>query len=474
MATITRRVKNPDPVPPPPPIKPLPPKPTKPAPVAPEPDPANEPTATTPAGTVKTRMPWGSITLDWSAITRYDDIVHREADPVGWPIERVRGHIVIESQGDPKAVQRNASNGWSYGLMQVVPYGVGWAGWNALVKQKAGLPRNASREQVVETLFDPAINIAVGVAILESLYQQYGTLDRASSAFFLGNPDWQGADTVNGNTGVAYQRAITGLITEQRGIQPAPVVTDLLGSVMGGKPYTIFQEFGVSSGNGLYGYGVGHGLNGSQHTGIDFGGTFGDPLYTPIDGIVVCAGTGVGTGAHGSSCAAFNDYMGHKTGRVEVMTHDGTKSLIFGHSSDAYVRVGQSVKAGDRVASIGGMNGWHCHLEARTWSGGDYMIRDPRSVFAGGVTPTQYAERVPIVQPDEEPPYWVVRVTADELPVLQRGDKDAPEVAEPLKKGETFFASYKLPGTDGSGYWVSTRLGRVPVKGTEEVEVVVA
>src|SRR5215207_5915193 len=104
----------------------------------------------TPAGPVKTHSPQGGrFGIDWGEITRYDLFIHTAADPVGWPIERVRGHIVIESQGDPKAVQRNARNGWSYGLMQVVPYGVGWAGWNTLVKEIADLPQSASKEQVV-------------------------------------------------------------------------------------------------------------------------------------------------------------------------------------------------------------------------------------------------------------------------------------------------------------------------------------
>ena len=39
--------------------------------------------------------------------------------------------------------------------------------------------------------------------------------DRASSKFFLGNPTWTGADTVNGNTGPKYRASLNGLIAEQ-------------------------------------------------------------------------------------------------------------------------------------------------------------------------------------------------------------------------------------------------------------------
>ncbi len=150
-----------------------------------------------PTGAIKT----AGVAGRWEAITRYDAFIREAADPVGWPMARVRAVIAIESAGDPRAMQRNPSNGDSFGLMQVVPYGNGWEGWHALVREKAGLPSNASRQRVIEALYDPRINIAVGVAILEGFYQHYGTLDRANSAFFLGNPFWDGEDTVNGNSG---------------------------------------------------------------------------------------------------------------------------------------------------------------------------------------------------------------------------------------------------------------------------------
>lgn len=469
MARVTSRPKKPNPVPPPAPIKPKPPV-EIPPPTGPPLIEGEIPTLITPRGKVETAMPWGPIDLAWNKITKYDDIIVTETVPVGWPVERVRGHIVVESQGDPLAVQKNDSNGWSYGLMQVVPYGVGWSGWHTLVRQKAGLPTNAPRQDVIDALYDPKINIAVGVAILESLYQQYGSLDRASSAFFLGNPDWQGQDTVNGNTGVAYQRCIGELIEEQRGVShPKPPAKNLLTQILGGRPYTIFQEFAAYGGPDMYGYGVGHGLDGAQHTGIDFGGTFGDPLHTPCDGIVVCQGTNWGAGAHASGCVAFGDVMGHKTGRVEIMTHDNTKSLIFGHSSDAFVTVGQRVTAGQKVASIGGMNGWHCHLEARTWSGGDYMIRDPRAVFGGaGSGGVSYAERVPIPQPADFDRLARVVATVKGVPVLQRADTDAAEVRKPLEKGEEFEAAYQvISDRDGSIWWITSLGSRVPVTGTE-------
>jgi hypothetical protein len=173
-----------------------------------------------PTGTIQT----AGVTGRWEDITPYDALVHEVADPVGWPIIRVRSTIAIESAGDPRAMQRNASNGDSHGLLQVVPFGVGWEGWHELVRQKAGLPRNAGRQQVIDALYRPEINIPVGVAILEGFYQQYGTLDRANSAFFLGNPFWEGEDTVNGNSGDWYRETLHALIVEQEAFAPPDVI----------------------------------------------------------------------------------------------------------------------------------------------------------------------------------------------------------------------------------------------------------
>jgi len=136
--------------------------------------------------------PWGngSFGVDWEAVTQYDDFIREAAVPVGWPIERVRAHIMIESQGAPEPIEQSSSDRLSYGLMQVVPYGVGWEGWQALVKEKAGLPANAPEQKVRQALMEPRINILVGVAILEMYYVKCGTLDGASSFFFTMTCNW--------------------------------------------------------------------------------------------------------------------------------------------------------------------------------------------------------------------------------------------------------------------------------------------
>ena len=427
----------------------------------------------TPTGPIATP----GIDGDWDDITRYDAFIRAAADPVGWPMARVRATIAIESAGDPSAVQRNVSNGDSYGLMQIVPYGVGWDGWHELVKEKAGLPDNASRRRVIDALYDPATNIAVGVAILEQFYQQHGSLDAASSAFFTGNPTWAGpGDSVNRNTPAWYRATLNALMAEQARFG------DVLERLFGGRVYDISAGYGqlvTWSCPGCYDYQAAYGLDTQHHYAYDVAARAGDgaPLYAPIAGTVVCAGTGVGGGAWGTGCAAFdrlNNYGGSVSGtghgRLELLHEDGDRSLIIGHVLSSRVRVGDRVAPGDLIGYQGGMNGSHVHLEGR-YAGGT-RIGDPRVLFpgaeAGGTTPAPApkADRLPIPQPEEFETSVTVTVVADELPVLQRADESGAVVADPLVKGDTFEAVYQVVGNDGRIYWVSKFSGRVPVEGT--------
>lgn len=414
--------------------------------------------------------------LDWSAITKYDDYIREAAEPVGWPVERVRGHIVIESRGDPHAVQRNATNGDSFGLLQVVPYGIGWEGWHELVKEKAGLSRGASRNQVNVALYDPRINIAVGVAILESFYVQHGTLDRASSAFFTGTPNWGGSDTVNGTTGRQYRDTLNALIREQQAFLPQ----DPIAVIMGGPNYNTFFGFNKLGGDPtFYDYGAGHGLDGDAHTGYDIQTKLGQVMYTPDAGTVTCVGTDRGPGSWQTGCGAFRDYFGKGAGRIEVMLDCGV-SLILGHCSESLVTIGQRVKAGDPIAKAGGMVSLHVHLETRiwNWNNGTYWITDPYTTLVEAldgrvITPAPtYDERINIPQPAEfidTLDYWTVEAVVDGVKVLQSTAPGAPEVGEPLKKGEVFHAPYITYGQDGRPWWITTLRSRISLAGTRQI-----
>jgi murein DD-endopeptidase MepM/ murein hydrolase activator NlpD len=435
-------------------------------------------TLTFPNGPVQTKAPWGAFGIEWDVIEQYASFIEKAAQEFGVEPSRIAAHIVIESQGEARAAQHNPSNGDSYGLMQIVSYGVGWAGWHVLVAQIAALPESAQPKEIRQALYDPLTNIRVGTSILRDFFNQHGSWDRASSAFFLGNPDWRGADTVNGNTGQKYKQALMGLMSELAA--PAdgePVAQDLIALVMGTPNYNLTFDWAAYGGPDFYEYGAGHSheLDGSNHTGLDIVAAFDAPLNAVFDGLVVCGATGWGGGAWSTGCAAFGDPMGGGAGRIEVLHTDGQRSLIYGHCHRSLVEPGQTVKAGQQIATIGGMNGaWHVHLEARQKRGtsGDYTIHDPRILFADLTGYVPKVERLDIPQPTEFERTWTVSVTSPNTPVLQRADPNASPVAEPLAVGEQFEAAYlTISDSTGEPYWISKARGRVPARNTNLAEV---
>jgi murein DD-endopeptidase MepM/ murein hydrolase activator NlpD len=182
-----------------------------------------------------------------------------------------------------------------------------------------------------------------------------------------------------------------------------PTWRQQLDVMFGPGKWSITQGWAVDSGAADYSYGAGHGLNGHQHTGLDVGLAYGTKMYAPAAATVVCGGTGVGAGAHGLSCDAFNDWgdgdgSGAKkgVGRIELLFDTG-ESLIYGHSRTSTVKPGDRVTRGQLIGTSGGMNGAHAHLEARRFAGGTYHLFDPK----------QLLESLPIgaTQPEpEEPP----------------------------------------------------------------------
>lgn len=129
-------------------------------------------------------------------------------------------------------------------------------------------------------------------------------------------------------------------------------------------------------GNGLYGYGTDYGLNGTGHTGIDIFGPRGTNVFTPVSGTVRCAKT------DDIECFAFNSYKQNPgnpdacttftpleqfrdgAGLIEIKL-DNDDVLILGHMLTSDVQVGQRVTAGQKVGTIGCMNGHHVHVEYR-------------------------------------------------------------------------------------------------------------
>jgi len=134
-------------------------------------------------------------------------------------------------------------------------------------------------------------------------------------------------------------------------------------------------DFGVSSGNGLYGYGTSYGLNGSQHTGMDVPQPLGSSLYAPGDAIVVCVG------------CWRNDHITGGVGRIELEMPDGAR-VLYDHTYSSAVNVGDRVVAGQFLGTSGGMYSPHTHLEVRVPDSSQeagYRLVDPAAYFAGYV-----------------------------------------------------------------------------------------
>nr|WP_244431620.1 M23 family metallopeptidase [Segniliparus rugosus] len=107
---------------------------------------------------------------------------------------------------------------------------------------------------------------------------------------------------------------------------------------------------------------------GSLHAGADIAGAYGSPIVAVADGTVVEAGPASGFGQW-----------------IRIQHEDGTIS-VYGHISAIYVRAGQKVLAGDRIAGMGNLGfstGTHLHLEI--WLGGKDKVDPVRWLAARGV-----------------------------------------------------------------------------------------
>ncbi|MBH0779878.1 M23 family metallopeptidase [Nocardia bovistercoris] len=87
---------------------------------------------------------------------------------------------------------------------------------------------------------------------------------------------------------------------------------------------------------------------GAMHAGLDFGDPIGAPIAAVTDGVVVEAGPASGFGLW-----------------IRVRQDDGTIG-VYGHVDDILAEVGQQVRAGDRIATVGNRGystGPHLHYE---------------------------------------------------------------------------------------------------------------
>ena len=108
------------------------------------------------------------------------------------------------------------------------------------------------------------------------------------------------------------------------------------------------------------------------HPGIDLAASTGTPIYAPADGKVVYSGR----------YPVRRSVSWWRYGNLVAVRHGDRFISIFGHCDTVAVRVGQSVKQGEVLATVGN-TGWstspHLHYEVRRRDEeGDYRPVDPR------------------------------------------------------------------------------------------------
>lgn len=94
----------------------------------------------------------------------------------------------------------------------------------------------------------------------------------------------------------------------------------------------------------------GYHTRGGSHAGIDIGADMGTPIYAPTGGKVISSGPASGFG---------------KWVRIE---HGGGKVTVYGHIHSSAVSVGDTVKKGEKIATVGSRGqstGPHLHFEVR-------------------------------------------------------------------------------------------------------------
>ena len=98
-----------------------------------------------------------------------------------------------------------------------------------------------------------------------------------------------------------------------------------------------------------------YGLWASYHTGLDFNGNTGDPIYAVANGTITSVG--------------YDGAYGNKT----VLTLDDGTEIWFCHQNTMSVSVGERVNGGDLIGTVGAtghVTGSHLHLEVRPGGGG--------------------------------------------------------------------------------------------------------
>ncbi|MGH2532202.1 MAG: peptidoglycan DD-metalloendopeptidase family protein [Thermomicrobiales bacterium] len=293
----------------------------------------------------------------------------------------------------------------------VMPTGANAAGLMGVRRPTLG----AGRYDVRRVATNPAYSIYAGAYELALRHIDSGKRpwENVALGYAAGHYDPTGASTDDQDylrrfRGFLDELEAAGRVVVQAGSTDATGVAAIWGNLLiSGAPPILSQEFGPTDFSVYvrpewYSYALDYGFSQPGHTGLDVAIPANTPLYAPLDGTIVCAGTGNGTGE--DSCAAFlSSYGGPTSGRLQLKLPYGDM-LILGHVNVSIVRPGESVRAGQQIGLSGSMNGDHVHIEYRvrdTSTRSGWSIIDPRGPLSGIETvPTPAG---PIVMPTMVP-----------------------------------------------------------------------
>lgn len=111
---------------------------------------------------------------------------------------------------------------------------------------------------------------------------------------------------------------------------------------------------------------------GTIHEGMDISGTgYGSPIYASLDGVVVSS--------------QYGGMVGSSAGKNVVIQHSNGYYTVYAHCSQLYVRVGQQVSRGQKIAAMGNtgyVTGTHLHFGlfyGKPYNGGKAV--DPRQLW---------------------------------------------------------------------------------------------
>ena len=98
-------------------------------------------------------------------------------------------------------------------------------------------------------------------------------------------------------------------------------------------------------------YGATESIRNHAHKGLDIAASNGTPIYAAADGVIT-----------------YSQYNSGGYGNLVKISHGNGVESYYGHCSKLYVKVGQTVKAGDLIAAVGSTGrstGNHLHFEIR-------------------------------------------------------------------------------------------------------------